>query len=92
MIQVLLCTKTCCGVTSDLRFNHALRLDNNHNNFFSMYTSSYSVCEVICVFQRITFCIFMLSKRSLDDNIIGDEGGVALGEALKVNKTLQTLR
>ena len=36
--------------------------------------------------------ILMLSKHSLDGNVIGDEGGVALGEALKVNKTLQTLR
>ena len=34
----------------------------------------------------------MLSKHSLDGNIIGDKGSVALGEALKVNKTLQTLR
>ena len=31
-------------------------------------------------------------KHSLDGNKIGDEGGVALGEALKVNNTLQTLR
>ena len=34
----------------------------------------------------------MLSKHSLDGNLIGNEGGVALGEALKVNMTLQTLR
>ena len=34
----------------------------------------------------------MLFKHSLDGNVIGDKGGVALGEALKVNKTLQTLR
>ena len=34
----------------------------------------------------------MLSKHSLDKNGIGDEGCVALEEALKVNKTLQTLR
>ena len=34
----------------------------------------------------------MLSKYSLDENVIRDKGGVALGEALKVNKTLQTLR
>ena len=34
----------------------------------------------------------MLSKHSLDRNRIEDEGGVALGEALKVNKSLQTLR
>ena len=34
----------------------------------------------------------MLSKHSLDINKIGDEGCVALGEALKVNKTLQILR
>ena len=36
--------------------------------------------------------IFILFKHSLDGNVIGDKGGVALGEALKVNKTLQTLR
>ena len=34
----------------------------------------------------------MLFKHSLDGNGIGDEGGVALGEALKVNKSLQTLK
>ena len=34
----------------------------------------------------------MLYKHSLDGNGIGYEGVVALGEALKVNKTLQTLR
>ena len=34
----------------------------------------------------------MLFKHSLDRNVIRDEGCVALGEALKVNKTLQTLR
>ena len=34
----------------------------------------------------------MLSKHSLDGNEIGEKGGVALGEALKVNKTLHTLR
>ena len=43
------------------------------------------------VFQRIKF-ILMLSKHSLDGNVIEDEGGVALGDALKVNKTLQTLK
>ena len=31
-------------------------------------------------------------KHSLDWNEIGIKGGVALGEALKVNMTLQTLR
>ena len=30
--------------------------------------------------------------NSLDGNLIGDKGGVALGEALKVNMTLQILR
>ena len=34
----------------------------------------------------------MFSKHSLDGNRIGDEGCVAVGVALKVNKTLQTLR
>ena len=34
----------------------------------------------------------MLSEHSLDRNSIEVEGGVALGEALKVNKTLQTLK
>ena len=43
------------------------------------------------MFQRIKFSI-LLSKHSLDRNGITDEGGVALGEALKVNKSLQTLR
>ena len=41
----------------------------------------------------IKFIIFMLfNKNSLDGNVIGDEGGVALGEALKLNMRLQTLR
>ena len=44
------------------------------------------------MFQRVKFYTFILSKCSLDRNVIGDEGGVALGKALKVNKTLQTLR
>ena len=44
------------------------------------------------MFQRIKLNIFMLSKHRLDTNLIGDEGCVGLGEALKVNKTLQTLR
>ena len=34
----------------------------------------------------------MLSKHSLDGNFIGSKGVVALGEAFKVNMTLQTLR
>ena len=34
----------------------------------------------------------MLSKHSLDKNGIGGEGCVAVGEALKINKTLQTLK
>ena len=34
----------------------------------------------------------MLFKHSLDRNKIGYKGGVALGKALKVNMTLQTLR
>ena len=34
----------------------------------------------------------MLSKHSLDGNDIGVKGSVVLGEALKVNMTLQTLR
>ena len=36
--------------------------------------------------------IFMLFKHSLDRNVLGDKASVALGEALKVNMTLQTLR
>ena len=43
------------------------------------------------MFLTIKFSIFMLFKHSLERNRIGDNGGVALGEALKVNKTLQTL-
>ena len=79
------------AVTSDLRFNHSDLIDNNHNNKFSMYYTHcffmyYLVCDVI-----VCFSIFMLSKHSLDDNMIGNEGGVALEEALKVNQTLQTL-
>ena len=45
-----------------------------------------------CVFQAIKFHTFLLSKYSVDENEIRDKGGVALGEALKVNMTLQTLR
>ena len=44
------------------------------------------------VFQRIKYIILILSKHSLDGNVIGVKGGVALGDALKVNMTLQTLR
>ena len=44
----------------------------------------------MCV--RMKCSIFTFYKHSLDGNRIGDEGGVAVGEALKVNKTLQTLR
>ena len=40
----------------------------------------------------IKVSIFMLSNHSLDRNGIGDKGGVVLGEALKVHKTLQTLK
>ena len=36
--------------------------------------------------------MFMLSKHSLDRNEIEDKGCVAVGEALKVNMTLQTLK
>ena len=43
------------------------------------------------MFLTIKLCLFMLSEHSLGGNRIRDEGGVALGEALKVNKTLQTL-
>ena len=40
------------------------------------------------------FLIFMIYnyKHSLNGNKIGDKGGVALGEALKVNMTLQILK
>ena len=44
------------------------------------------------MFQGIKFHTFILSKCNLDRNKIGDKGGVALGEAVKVNMTLQTLR
>ena len=44
------------------------------------------------MFQRVKCHTFILSKCSLDRNGIGNKGGVALGEALKVNMTLQTLR
>ena len=43
------------------------------------------------MFQKIIFPI-MLSNHSFNGNGIGREGGVALGEALRVNMTLQTLR
>ena len=36
--------------------------------------------------------MFSCCLNSLDGNRIEVEGGVALGEALKVNMTLQTLR
>ena len=39
------------------------------------------------------FCMYTFhSKHSLDRNGISGKGGVALGEALKVNMTLQTLK
>ena len=81
------------AVTSDLRFNHSdltititilLAFDERIGRYI------YLVCAIHNYGDK--FCIFMLSKHSLDINGIGDEGGVALGDALKVNKTLQTLR
>ena len=44
---------------------------------YTVYCPEYTVC---------------VSNCSLDSNEIGPEGGVALGEALTVNQTLQTLR
>ena len=44
------------------------------------------------MFQGIKFHTLILCKYSLDGSGIGNKGGVAFGEALKVNKTLQTLR
>ena len=44
------------------------------------------------MFQRVKFDTFVLSKYSLYRSGIGNKGGVALGEALKVNKTLQILK
>ena len=46
--------------------------------------------KFLCVSEEKKF--FLVIINSLDVNGIGDEGCVALGEALKVNKTLQTLR
>ena len=77
------------SVTSDLRTG-----GHDYNIYCSLYTLvlCYLVCEVI-VFQRkkILF-VDVIYKHRLDGNMIGDEGGVALGEALKVNMTLQTLK
>ena len=47
-------------------------------------TSSTTSVHLAGSLQRAPF-------HSLRDNEIGDEGGVALGDALKVNSTLQTL-
>ena len=44
------------------------------------------------MFKGINFHTFVLSKYSLYRSGIGNKGGVALGEALKVNMTLQTLK
>ena len=44
---------------------------------YTIYCPKYTVC---------------VSNCSLDGNRIGAEGGVALGESLAVNQTLQTLR
>ena len=77
MVQVLQCCKKCC-VGYKLSKIYPLRLDNIIITFS------------VPTYHHIIF--FMLSKYSLDINGIGNEGGVAFGEALKVNKTLQTLR
>ena len=44
------------------------------------------------MFQRVKCHTIILSKYSLYRSGIGNKGGVALGEALKVNMTLQTLK
>ena len=89
MIRYSSAGSTDVEVTSDLRFNYS-DFDNNHDNSFSMYI--FFITIFYLCFQKIKFWIFMLFKHSLDGNSIGDKGGVALGEALKVNMTLQTLR
>ena len=76
------CILTCwkkCYVSYKLSKIHPLRLDN----IIITFTVPYTYHHII---------IFVLSKHSLNRNQIRDKGGVALGEALKVNKTLQTLR
>ena len=81
------------SVISDLRFNHSDMTITTTISFPCTHCSFYSyLVFVISVFYTIKFCIFMLSKHSFDESKIGHEGGVALGEALKVNKTLQTLK
>ena len=81
------------AVTSDLRFNHSdltitITILLAFNERIGRYI--YLVCAMHNCGDKILF--FMLSKHSININGIGDEGCVALGEALKVNKTLQTLR
>ena len=40
-------------------------------------------------YSSLTVCV---SNCSLNSNMVGDEGAKALGDALTVNQTLQTLR
>ena len=58
--------------------------DLNCIHLYSLISTSLHYCSSIC-----TFCV---SNYSLDTNRIEAEGGVALGEALIINQTLQTLR
>ena len=55
--------------------------------------SGSTLFQVTPLFSALcSVCTVCISNCSLDENNIGPEGGVALGESLTVNQTLQTLR
>ena len=62
-------------------------------NLFQSFSLYYVLCDTSVQYTiycpKYTVCV---SNCSLDENEIGPEEGVALGESLAVNQTLQTLR
>ena len=56
---------------------------------FQSFSLHYVLDDPSAQYSKYTVCV---SNCSLDKNEIGPEGGVALGEALALNQTLQTLR
>lgn len=78
-------------IYSTLRFKPENDIPNNF-----IFLMNVQCIFKACVFQCDHYWLKCLYSTpcmySLDGNEIGPEGGVALGEALTVNKKLQTLR
>ena len=81
------------AVKSDLRFNYS-HLTITVSISFPCMQLLIKIFSMLgnFVFQRIFFYYFHVVKHSLNRNEIRAKGAVALGEALKVNMTLQSLR